>query len=153
MQPKGNGIVQSNQRVLVVNGLRETTDVLKTVLEPRGFAVSRIRDDQFHGHQKAQRPDLVVLHEDETLHDDFTSQNGSCKKSQRETIWKDIPQIVIRATEQREPQKTPTNNEQQQATTVHIVSSNRERYLQKPFQYSELVQAIEQLLSNSDSEQ
>ncbi len=44
--------VLSEQHVLVVDGISETEEVLKTVLEPRGFHVNRILSSTQQKHLK-----------------------------------------------------------------------------------------------------
>ena len=48
--------------ILVVNGLSETTEVLKAVFEPRGHEVRRVRRTQFA--ESVTRPGVVVWHDD-----------------------------------------------------------------------------------------
>ncbi len=72
----GNG-----QHVLVVDGLSETEQVLKAVLEPRGMQVDRVRGRSAAA-RSARRPSVVVLHEE------------SCEEPS-DLDWGDIPRIVI----------------------------------------------------------
>ena len=114
------------RRVLVIDGLRETVDVLKAVLEPRGTAVSRIRSDQIREmafNKSPHQPSVVVFH------DDGPSQIAK-------EAWVDIPHVVI----------SSKNHEGSGKQAVH---PEKQQYLKKPFHYSELVQAIERLLPDS----
>jgi len=113
--------VASGQCVLVVDGLAETAQVLKAVLEPRGLRVERIR-----GHQDATedcarpRPHLLVLHADDVS---LARPRGG--------VWGDIPCVVIGSASVRDDES----------------ADHRAHYLQKPFCYRELIQAIEDLLA------
>lgn len=108
----------NGRRVLVVDGLAETEEVLKAVLEPRGLQVNRVRA-ALAGQELRDcgRPNVVVVHEDE---------------ARPETAGLDglnrIPRVVIGST------KGPTGTD------------DGRNYLQQPFQYGELIQMIEQLL-------
>jgi DNA-binding response OmpR family regulator len=113
------------QRVLVVDGLAETEQVLRAVLEPKGLEVDRIRGGdtgEFARQQlSAQRPpSVVVLHVEEGL-EPIPSSEG----------WQDVPRILIGATK---------SGELPSVATV-------EHYLEKPFQYGELIRTIERLLA------
>lgn len=110
----------NGRRVLLVDGLAETETVLKAVLEPRGHQVDRIRGDQRGKTLPINAsPNVLVIHEDETSGDQARLEK-----------WSRIPRVVIGSARVAEPS---SGNLQQQ-------------YLQKPFQYSELIQAIERLL-------
>ncbi len=113
------------QRVLVVDGLAETEEVLRAVLEPKGLEVDRIRGGdtgEFARKQLAakRRPSVVVLHVEEGL-EQFPSSEG----------WQDVPRILIGATK--------TGGSPAVATGEH--------YLEKPFHYGELIRTIERLLA------
>lgn len=115
----------NGQRVLVVNGLAETEEVLKAVLEPQGLEVNRIRTHFAPSPSAADPPHLVILHEES--HTDSMESTDS---------WQDIPRVIIGS-----------------ATLPHSCSSNhrrdhnREQYLSQPFQYRDLIQAVENLLA------
>ena len=53
------------QRVLIIDGLDETQQVLKAVFEPRGYRVDRVRGE--HGPHDDEAADVVVLHESHPL--------------------------------------------------------------------------------------
>ena len=56
------GHVIVSQRVLVVDGVSDTGDVLKAVLEPRGWQVDRVRRmDQFGEAKLTDRPDVMIV--------------------------------------------------------------------------------------------
>jgi DNA-binding response OmpR family regulator len=113
--------VRTGQRVLVVDGLSETGEVLKAVLEPRGLVVDRIR-----GHRRAgagAAPQIVVIDRDDGTADDAHDRR-----------WADVPRVVIGSADM------PDGWDPRQAGAAG------QHYLQKPFEYGELVSAIEHLL-------
>ena len=75
-------MVRSGQRILVVDGLAETTEVLKAVFEPLGHSVHRVRQAQL-AVTDSRRPNVVVWHADE-------SADGGPRPR-----FVDVPQIVI----------------------------------------------------------
>jgi CheY-like chemotaxis protein len=117
------------QRVLVVDGLSETEEVLRAVLEPKGLEVDRVRGigtGVFSRGRLAakERPSLVVLHvEDGPV--PIRTPDG----------WQDVPRIVIGATKDAPPSRL----------------SAVEHHLEKPFQYGELIRTIERLLAEAAS--
>lgn len=96
---KAGIVVDNSPSILVVDGLSETTDVLKAVFEPRGHSVNRIRHSQLPQSSLPQ-PRVVVWHatesDDSPAADRFagvprivigrtagaTAANGSCRFSQ-----------------------------------------------------------------------
>jgi len=121
--------VASGQRVLVVDGLVETEQVLKAVLEPRGLQVNRVRGD---GNADAESdlmpPHVIVIHADESSPNAVRVEN-----------WGDVPRVIIGSAE------FPGRADDAAADGRH--------YLPKPFQYRELIQAIERLLADSSCSQ
>ncbi len=113
----------NGQRVLVVDGLAETEEVLKAVLGPQGLEVNRIRTHFPHDDQSAPPPHLVILHED---HSDPAPAEDS---------WPDVPRVIIGSITASEAEHRP--------------AGPREQYLSEPFHYGELIQAVERLLANS----
>ena len=111
----------NGQRVLVVDGLAETEEVLKAVLEPQGLKVNRIRTHFAQDVQSALPPHVVILHEDPS--------DGARAQSS----WADVPRVIIGsiAVSRSEAPK----------------SGPREQYLSQPFHYGELIQAVENLLN------
>ena len=109
--------MDSGRRVLVIDGLRETEEVLKAVLEPKGHCVNRIRAHEAASHPSD--PNVVVVH----------SENGNSVPANSAEFLR-VPHVVIGS---RSGFKCG------------------DYYLQKPFQYPELIGAIERLLANSDS--
>ncbi len=109
----------SGQRVLVVDGLTETEEVLKAVLEPQGLAVDRIRHHA-RTDDAEQKPSVIVVHQDSSSAADQTNR------------WSGIPTVVIGTAQIDAPE--PDDGEQ---------------FLAKPFQYGDLICAIERLLAKS----
>ena len=112
--------VPAVQRVLVVDGLAETEEVLRAVLEPRGLEVDRVRGSVAREIASQARPSLVVLHVEEGPLPPFPEKS-----------WDDVPRILIGATHAADRPRSPAG----------------EHYLEKPFQYGELIRTIEQLLA------
>jgi hypothetical protein len=56
--------VSERPEVVVVDGLRETTEVLRAVLEPRGLKVCRQTSACAAAQTDPHRPQVLVLHED-----------------------------------------------------------------------------------------
>ncbi len=120
--------------VLVVDGLSETEAVLRAVLEPRGWRVNRIRRQtensfpadrpRFDVAQSTIPPRVVVIHANDADDGHLAAES-----------WNLIPQVVIG------PAKTASNCDSDR--------TNGNQYLEKPFQYPELIQAIERLLEQS----
>jgi CheY-like chemotaxis protein len=117
------------QRVLVVDGLSETEEVLRAVLEPKGLEVDRVRGADTGVFSRARlaakkRPSLVVLH----------VEDGRAPMPASDG-WQDVPRIVIGATKDAPPSRL--------AAVEH--------HLEKPFQYGELIRTIERLLAEAGS--
>ena len=111
--------MSSGQRVLVIDGLSETEEVLKAVFEPRGLQVDRIRSDAESPLVPCRRrPDIVVLHADDEIAE---PSNGD--------DWTSVPRIVIGSA------RLPATHDDPPS-----------RSLRNPFHYGELIQAIERLL-------
>ncbi|QDV16485.1 hypothetical protein Pan153_11140 [Gimesia panareensis] len=115
----------NGQHVVVLDGLHETEEVLKAVLEPRGCRVNRIRKPQ-PGHLIAEQdlPSIVVMHDDD-----------SANSSHAQPGWDEIPKVVIGSV------KVPATDQAEQST----------RFLMQPFQYAELIDSIESLLNQPRS--
>ena len=104
------------ERVLVVDGIAETAEVLRAVLEPRGLQVERIRGHRLPDVENRRSPSVVVLHEESS------PAAGS---------WPGVPRVVIGSYE-------PGTDDP---------GGNGLRRLPGPFQYPELIAAIEDLLT------
>lgn len=115
--------VKSGHRVLVVDGLAETEEVLKAVLEPQGLEVNRIRTHFAQDSIASKPPHLVILHEDRQV-----------DAADSEQSWPDVPRVIIGSIRPAQTRKTP--------------NGSRSEYLAQPFQYGDLIRAVEQLLAD-----
>jgi CheY-like chemotaxis protein len=118
--------VADPERVLVVDGVADTAEVLQAVLEPRGLIVNRVsRLDEREIASAADQTAVLVLDAD-FLHraaaPDWIARQG-------------IPQVIIGTWHAPAP------------TGEDSGSEPRRRYLRKPFQFAELVRAIESLIA------
>ena len=119
----------SGQRIVVVGGLSETEQVLKAVLEPRGLHVERVRECTDSGaHAPTSTPRLVVFHDDEP--------SASPSSRVRVEKWEEVPHVIIGSAEFTDTEPPGPNGQ----------------FLQKPFHYRELIQAIERLLQEPGCE-
>lgn len=111
----------NGQRVLVVDGMHEIQEVLQAVLAPRGLRVDWVRSHvQQHASEAADQPDILVI-DAEALP---INRPGETRH------WNNVPQVILGADEDSE---TADDNAQH-------------TYLSKPFQFPELIRAIENLL-------
>ena len=110
---KAGIVVGNSPSILVVDGLSETTAVLKAVFEPRGHAVNRVRQSELPS-GSASRPRVLVWHANDS------------EDSQAAIRFDGVPRIVIGR------------------GAVPIGDSRR---FSQPFEYGELLQAIESLLA------
>lgn len=113
-------MVQRGQSILVVDGLSETTEVLKAVFEPRGHAVCRVRQTQFDAESTAQ-PGVVVWHAGDV--EEAAPQSKAWR-------FESVPHIVI--------------------GKASISDSPQTKRFSEPFQYRELLQAVESALLTSN---
>ncbi|MFK7778020.1 MAG: hypothetical protein QM501_07815 [Gimesia sp.] len=112
--------VVNGQSVVVFDGLNETEQVLKAILEPQGCRVNRIR--QRHSGDIIsvdEVPSVVVMHDDDA---------SQYPKNHPE--WNNIPKILIGSVK-----KCPSS-----------APDPSTRFLVQPFQYAELIDSIESLL-------
>jgi CheY-like chemotaxis protein len=112
--------VTATKRVLVVDGLSETEEVLRAVLEPRGLSVDRIRSAATEQLAAKRRPSVMVLHVDEEPAP-ATAPAG----------WQNVPRILIGAAKLDEGCEAAVG----------------EYHLEQPFHYGELIRTIERLLA------
>lgn len=110
----------SGQHVLVVDGVPETAQVLRAVLEPRGHRVDRVR--AFDPAPPAAGSVLV-------LHDDGSSE------ANRRHKYGTAPRVIIGSF----------------TTTASPAADESEHRLAQPFQYAELIRAVESLLDSHKS--
>ena len=117
--------MKAAQHVLVVDELTETEEVLQTVLAPRGLVVERLGGwATAVNSSPALRPDVVVIDADS-----LPQQFPTCPD------WQDVPQVII-GHARNVAGDTPA-------------ATSRQRHLAKPFQFPELIQAVEQLLADA----
>ena len=113
--------------VLVVDEISDTADVLQAVLEPRGVAVNRVRRlGELAVPGAAGRPTVMVLDAESLAGIAAPAGNG----------WQNIPQVIL-----------GTIRVIEQGAADNLAPTPARRYLQKPFQFAELVQAIESLIA------
>jgi CheY-like chemotaxis protein len=127
--------VTAKQRVLVVDGLSETEEVLRAVLEPRGLSVDRIRSSVAENFSAERRPSVMVLHVDEEP-----------PPAAAPAGWRDVPRIFIGtarfgAGKLDGPPNTGSPKLGGCDADAH--------YLEQPFQYGELIRTIERLLAKA----
>ena len=111
-------------KILVIDGLADTGKVLKAVLEPRGMLVEQVRSGDLKNRESSrQTPHIIVFHTDDASTIESFHQ------------WKNIPRIVIGPVAEEKSNKTPNNK-----------TTDRHYYLQKPFEFHDLLCAIEERL-------
>ncbi len=112
------------QRLVVIDHSTDTADVLRAVFQPRGVAVERQRFSAV-GKSRASS-DVFVLDEDSLDELSVTRENG----------WGSQPRVLIgSATVEDRAARSP---------------ADADAYLTKPFQYADLIQAVEYLLADRD---
>ena len=117
--------MSNRERVLVVDEVPDTAEVLQAVLEPRGVTVNRVRRlDPAVAPEEENRPAVVVLNAE--------SIDGS--PSTGLSAWQNVPQVIIGTLRFPASAGEPADG------------AVARRVLQKPFQFAELVQAIESLI-------
>lgn len=116
----------NGQNIVVFEGLNETADVLKAVLEPQGCRVNRMRlphsDDSLDTQKEV--PSIIVVRDDDSS-DSTAKQLG----------WNQVPKVVIGSV------KSPEESGSEQST----------HFLVQPFHYAELIDSIESLLKQPHS--
>lgn len=111
----------TGQHIVVFDGLNETEEVLKAVLEPQGCRVNRLRKQNTNEVSNYQKtPSIIIVHDDDA-NDSTTNQLG----------WNEVPKVVIGSVKASKPVDTSVST----------------RFLVQPFQYAELIDSIESLLS------
>ena len=115
------------ERVLVVDDVSDTADVLRAVLEPRGLSINRVRRIGRSGETIDSLPPAVLVLDVESLDGAAPLEISG---------WRSVPQVII-GTVRSGP------------GAQQLSDDAGRRYLQKPFQFAELVQAIESLIAQS----
>jgi DNA-binding response OmpR family regulator len=114
--------VLNRERVLVVDEVSDTAEVLQAVLEPRGLTVNRVRRLELAAPAaNGNRPAVLIL----------DAESLNCASPALCGGWQNVPQVIIGTVRVVEEMTDPV------ATR---------RFLRKPFQFAELVQAIESLI-------
>lgn len=115
--------MENGRRVLVVDELTETADVLRAVLEPRGVRVDESMRQPAPTHSPAlDRISVVVV-------DEETAEYRGVDRSN----WGDAPRVIIGTV------RLPVDSD----------GHPRERFLQKPFHYADLIREIESLIDET----
>ena len=118
------------ERVLVVDEVSDTAEVLQAVLEPRGVTVNRVRRlDASVAPANENRPAVVVLNAE--------SLNGSPGADL--AGWQNVPQVILGTLRVPASAGEPANG------------GAARRMLRKPFHFAELIQAIESLIGKEAS--
>jgi DNA-binding response OmpR family regulator len=115
--------VSKRERVLVVDEVTDTAEVLQAVLEPKGLTVNRVSRIEQTPPTVEGLPAVVVV--------DAETYDGATQPGWQK--WRNVPQVIIGT--MRLPQLEENG------------SPERRRYLQKPFQFADLVNAIESLIA------
>jgi DNA-binding response OmpR family regulator len=119
--------VSNRDCVLVVDEIPDTAEVLEAVLASRGLTVNRVRHlDSALPPTLANRPALIVVDVE------------SCASPNARTCddWQNVPQVII-----------GTMQAPEAADDVPHGGTPERRYLQKPFQFADLIQAIDALIA------
>ena len=165
--------MSNRERVLVVDEISDTAEVLQAVLEPRGVTVHRVsRWSQTESPTVENRP-AVVVYDAESLADGALPPDENWHGGN----WHGVPQIIIGTirpgkfetgkfeTGKFETGKFETGKFEtgkfdtgkfdgaKSDTKEPAAPEVERRYLQKPFQFAELVQAIEALIASRAKEQ
>lgn len=115
----------NSQRVVVVDDVPDTGEVLKAVLEPRGWHVDRVRRlEQVWRCNGGDRPSLVIVDEE--------SVPGSTNVDHD---LSGVPRVIIGSLAAPSIPEAP--------------NAALRSYLSKPFQYAELLRAIDDLLART----
>lgn len=107
------------QRVLVVDGMHEIQEVLETVLAPRGLRVDWVRTHvQSIQGERADQPDILVI----------DAEASPLASAGANRVWNNVPQVILGS------------------DNANLKANARHAHLSKPFQFPELIRAIERLL-------
>ena len=115
--------VNAEQEVLLVNGIPETAEVLKAVFETRGHRVRRVRVvNEQSCLNSSGKPCVVIVDTDQTDEQILEQINAT-------------PQVLVGESVVR---------------TEQVKVSAQSIFLEKPFEYPELIEAIERLLKGPE---
>ena len=116
--------MSERERVLVVDEISDTAEVLQAVLGPRGLTVNRVSRLEERS-LRADRPAVLVLDAD----------SSGATAPDRDDL-RNVPQIII-----------GTWHASARAGAQSSGAQPERRYLQKPFHFADLVRAIESLIA------
>ena len=120
--------MSKRERVLVVDEVSDTAEVLQAVLERRGVTVNRVRRlDPSVEPASEDRPAVVVLNAESLDHLSGTDLAG----------WQNVPQVILGTMRVPDSGAEPADG------------GPARRILHKPFQFAELIQAIESLIESA----
>lgn len=119
--------MSNKECVLVVDEIPDTAEVLQAVLGSRGLTVNRVRYLDQTVMAGATAPPAVVVVDAESL---------EAGRAPAAPGWPDVPHVII-----------GTVNLAGISNTEPADGASNRRYLQKPFQFAELVRAIETLVA------
>lgn len=114
--------VSNGQRVLVVDDVSDTVEVLRAVLAPRGVIVDGVRAGRPVAVPAPQTPAVVVIDLEPSAVEPIDGAS-----------WDALPQVIIGSA------RLPPINPQPEGQPAR-------QYLRKPFEYAELVRAIEKFI-------
>lgn len=114
--------MSNRERVLVVDEVTDTAEVLRAVLEPRGLTVNRVRRLELAAPAVDENRPAVLILDAEALNGASPATRGG---------WRAVPQVIIGTVRVADETTEPVANR---------------RVLRKPFQFAELVQAVESLI-------
>ena len=119
--------------VLIIDQFNDTREVLRTVLESVGLkTVEAKRASQGLELARRHRPDLVVL----DLEGGQSAAANEVFSADQESGWDQIPMVLL------------GRAKLEKSRVADAAETTDWRYLSKPFQFKELVETIETLLSD-----
>lgn len=135
------GRVAHGHRVLLVDGIAETEQVLKAVFEPRGLQVERISTWTLRQGSALPSADVLVLDTDREV--SGNPLNGLPQPQ--------LPRVLLGTASwtDSEPESVEPDLPLDSSHRSNNASQPPLRQLSKPFHYTELIQAIESLLPDS----
>ena len=134
--------MSNRERVLVVDEISDTAEVLQAVLEPRGVTVNRVSRWGQNEFPTVENRPAVIVYDVESLVDGALPASGN---------WHGVPQIIIGTI--RLPKSDGAKSDGAKSDGAKSDRNEpaapdvQRRYLQKPFQFTELIQAIESLIA------
>lgn len=120
--------VSNRECILVIDEIADTADVLKAVMEPRGHSVNRVRHVEDTGRLDSHdRPTVIIL--------DAESRQDTAPALGR---WQNVPQVIIGTI-------VPSG----ETADASPPNGAGRRFLEKPFQFAALIEAIESLVAQA----